>query len=75
MKPLSVKTSDCSCEDLLKIAQKYRFSVVEGSKHCKIKSQKGETITVIPRHNSLNKHTAKGILERFIEFGADIDII
>ena len=74
MKRLKAKTSDCSCNKLLTIAQKCGFVNVGGRKHCKIKSTDGQFITLIPRHNRLSKETAKGILERFNQFGGNIII-
>lgn len=74
MRELNVKTTDCSCEKLLMIAQKCGFGVFMGKKHCKIKTTKGEFVTMIPRHSDLSKYTVKGILERFNESGAKIII-
>ncbi|MFA5755351.1 MAG: type II toxin-antitoxin system HicA family toxin [Candidatus Paceibacterota bacterium] len=75
MKKLVAKTTDCSCKDILSIANKSGFLVQEGAKHSKIKNEEGNTITIVPRHNKLDRGTAKGILNRLKEFGADIDII
>jgi hypothetical protein len=76
MKRLSVKTTDCSCDKLIKIAEKCGFTVVNGSRHCRVINQKGEPISTIPRHSNLNKYTVKGILEAFNELGeADIETI
>ena len=74
MRELNVKTTDCSCENFLKIAGKCGFLVFMSKKHCKVKTIEGKFITMIPRHSVLAKHTAKGILERFNEFGAKITI-
>jgi len=75
MRELKVKTVDCSCDDLLKIARKCGFTDGGGKKHYKIETFDGKFITTIPRHNCLDKDTAKGILKRFILFGANIKII
>ncbi len=74
MQKLRVKITDCSCDDLLKIAKKCGFVDAGGKKHCKIKSIDGQFITMIPRHKCLSKDTAKGILKRFNQFGAEIII-
>lgn len=74
MKRLKVKTADCSCDKLLTIAKKLGFVNAGGRKHCKIKSVDGQFITLIPRHSRLAKPTAKGILERFNQFGGNIII-
>lgn len=74
MEKLDVKTTDCSCEKLLRIAGKLGFKIVEGKKHCKIKSADGQFITTIPRSNCLSKHTVKGILERYNLFRGNIII-
>ena len=75
MPPLIVKTTDCSCDDLLKVAKRVGFSYFQGRKHCKIKTGDGKFVTMIPRSKSLSKHTVKGILQAFIKFGADIIIV
>ncbi|MEK7665161.1 MAG: type II toxin-antitoxin system HicA family toxin [Patescibacteria group bacterium] len=74
MQKLTVKTTDCSCEDLLKVAKRCGFIEAGGKKHCKIKSIDGQFITTIPRHKCLSKDTVKGILKRFNQFGAEIAI-
>jgi hypothetical protein len=75
MRELTVKTTDCSCDNLLIVAKKCGFVNVGGKKHCKIKNVEGKFITTIPRHSHLSKDTAKGILKRFNEFGAQIIIV
>jgi len=75
MKRLSVKTTDCSCDRLLKVAKKCGFIIKNGANHYRVLNQKGCPVTVIPRHNKLKRYTVKGILEGFNKFGADIDII
>lgn len=71
---LKVKVSECSYNELLKIALKCGFTYYQGSKHCKIKKETGDFITIIPRHNSISKHTVKGILQAYIKAGAEIKI-
>lgn len=34
-----------------------------------------KTITIVPRHNKLDRGTAKGILKRLKDFGANIEIL
>ena len=57
MRELKVKTVDCSCDDLLKIARKCGFTDGGGKKHYKIETFDGKFITTIPRHNCLDKDT------------------
>ena len=64
MKKLRVNTADSSHKELVAIA-------VRG-KHTKIKTKSGEFVAMIPRHNLLNKHTVKGIVEAMNESGANI---
>ena len=72
MKKLVVKTTNCSCRDIL---NKNGFLVCEGSKHSKIKDSMDKTITIVPRHNKLDRGTARGILKRLKDFGANIEIL
>jgi len=74
MEELRVKITDCSCDDLLRVAKKCGFVDGAGKKHYKIKSIDGKFITTIPRHSHLSKDTVKSILKRFILFGASIKI-
>ncbi len=74
MRELRVKTTDCSCDDLLKVAKKCGFADGVGKKHYKIETIDGKFIATIPRHSCLSKDTAKGILKRFNLFGANIVI-
>ncbi len=75
MKDLSVNTANCSHKELIAIAQKCGFDLFEGNKHTKVKTADGKFVTTIPRHESLNKHTAKGILQDMNAHGATIKII
>lgn len=75
MKKLSVNTASCSHGELLRIAKRSGFAVVEGKKHSKIKTAQGEFVTMIPRHEILNRHTARGILEDMNARGAGITIV
>jgi len=74
MKELNVKCTDCSYEKLLTIAGKCGFVNVSGKKHCKIENIDGQFVTMIPRNACINKFTVKGILKRFVDFGANIKI-
>jgi hypothetical protein len=74
MKKLRCKIKDCSCSELIKLAQKCGFTVVEGGRHCKVKTFQGILITTIPRHNRVDRFTAKEVVESFNRFGADIEI-
>jgi hypothetical protein len=58
----------------VKIAKKCGFGFFEGKKHTKIKTASGEFVTEVPRHTSLDKHTARGIIEAMIAHGAEIDV-
>lgn len=75
MKRLVVKTTDCSYKKILTVATKCGFSFKDGTKHYKIKDVNGNTVTMVPRQNVLDRGTVKGILRRFNEFGANIDIV
>ena len=75
MKEPSVNTKNCSHKELVGIARQYGFDIFEGNKHTKIKTKDGKFVTMIPRHDTLNKHTAKGILENMNMHGAGIKII
>lgn len=72
MEDLHVNITDCSCDTLVRIAVQCGFDIVEGRKHCKIKTAEGRFITTIPRHNRLKHETAKGIVEILNSFGASI---
>jgi hypothetical protein len=74
MKRLRLNTKGCSCQDILRLADRSGFCIFEGAKHYKIKTSKDEFIAMVPRHNPLNTFTAKGIAERMNLFGASIDI-
>jgi hypothetical protein len=75
VKDLSVNTANCSHKELVGIAQQSGFEVFEGNKHTKVKTSNGKFVTMIPRHDSLNKHTAKGIVEDMNTHGATIRIV
>lgn len=72
MKQLRIKITDCSYEDLIKVARKCGFVIKQGGKHAKIETVDGKFITMIPRHNPVKKETAKGIVESYNQFGAKI---
>jgi hypothetical protein len=69
-----VKASDCSAEDLLRVAKRAGFVVKPGGKHWKIATAKGQFVTTIPYHSRLNRELVKGIVDRLREFGAAIEI-
>jgi hypothetical protein len=70
-----VKIADCSCDTLVRIALQCGFSIIEGRKHCKIKTTEGRFVTTIPRHNRLKRETARGIVEALNSFGASISYL
>jgi hypothetical protein len=74
MKKLRCKTNDCSGADLVAVARKSGFLIFEGARHSKVKTSRGELVTVIPRHSRVKRYLAKGILEDLNRFGANIDI-
>ena len=74
MRRLRVNPIDTSYAELTNIARKCGFSL-SGTKHCKVKTMNGAFVTTIPRHPNIKRETAKDILERFILFGADIEIV
>lgn len=67
-----VKITDCSYDTLVRLATQCGFEIVEGRKHCKVKTTEGRFITTIPRHNRLKRETARGIIDALISFGADV---
>ena len=67
-----VKVADCSYDFLVRVAQRAGFLVVEGGKHCKVKTGAGRFVTTIPRHKRLKREMARGIVEAMRKFGADI---
>jgi hypothetical protein len=69
---MKVNPSDCSCDKLINIAKSCGFQIKEGGKHTKVMSNDGKLITTIPRKNSLNKYTAKGIIESFQKHNCEI---
>ena len=74
MKDVSVNPANCSHKELVGIAKQCGFDVFEGSKHTKVKDTQGNFITMIPRHETINKHTAKGIVADMNAHGAVITI-
>ena len=67
-----IKVTDCSYDILMRIATQCGFNIIEGRKHCKVKTAEGRFITTIPRHNRLKRETAKGIVEALNSSGANI---
>ena len=74
MKKLSVNTASCSHGELVRIAKRSGFKIFEGKKHSKVEMPSGKFVTMFPRHGTLNRHTAKGILEDMNACGAGITI-
>lgn len=72
---IHIKVADCSCDALVRIAVQCGFNIVEGRKHCKVKTAEGRFITTIPRHSRLKRETAKGIVDAFNSFGASISYL
>jgi DNA-directed RNA polymerase subunit H (RpoH/RPB5) len=75
VKKLSVNTANCSHGELVRIAKRSGFKIFEGKKLTKIQTTAGEFVTMVPRHETLNRYTAKGILEDMNAYGAEIVII
>lgn len=75
MKDLSINAANCSHKELVGLARQCVFDVVEGNKHAKVKTVDGKFVTMIPRHDPLNKHTAKGIVQDMNDHGAGIQIV
>ena len=74
MKQFIVRISDCSGDELIRIAEKCGFTVYSGGKHSKVKTTSGETVTYIPRHNRIKRELARVIARDMIDFGANIEI-
>lgn len=72
MSQLHVKTSDCSHDELVRIAQRCGFHIVEGRKHSKVKTRDNRFVTTIPRKSQLKRETARGIVEAMNGHGAGI---
>jgi len=69
VKQLKVKKSDSSYFELVKIARKCGFLIKQGSKHCIVKTQDGQKITTIPRHNPIrSRETITSIVKSFNNF-------
>jgi len=73
VKKLRVNTANSSHKELVAIAIKCGFDLYEGGKHTKVKTKSGEFVTEVPRHDLLNKYTARGIVEAMNAHGAKID--
>jgi len=43
----------------------------EGSNHTKVENKEGILVITIPRKNRINKYTAKGIIDKFKEYGCE----
>lgn len=75
MRKLRVNTKSTSCDELVRIAKKCGFVIKQSKKHCKVETQDGRFVSMIPRHNSLKRETAKGVILTFNIFGAGVDFI
>jgi hypothetical protein len=75
MKPLSVKTTDCSYKDIYNICRKCGFIVFDGAKHYKVKTGDGKFVTMFPKSVRIKRETARGIFAKLQEFNANIVII
>ena len=71
---LGVNTKNTDCDELTRLARKCGFVVFHGGRHDKVKTRDGRTVTTIPRKNKIKRETAKGIVEQFVLFGAEIEI-
>lgn len=71
---MEVNPSDKSWKDLCNIAQKSGYFLYEGGSHTKVKTLKGKFITIIPRHNRIDKNLTRDILKDMKGAGADIKI-
>ncbi len=74
MKRLRCRIKDCSNADLVKLARKCGFKILQGGSHTKVELTNGRRISTIPRHNYINAYTAKQIVNDFNRFGANIEI-
>lgn len=71
-KELHVKITDCSYYTLVRLATQCGFKIIEGRKHCKVKTAEGRFVTTIPRHSRLKRETTRGIVDALVSFGADV---
>lgn len=65
--------TDCSYDKLCRAARKLGFDLFEGKKHCKVKDDKGNLVTLIPRKNRIKRGTVIGIVDAFVKYGIDED--
>ena len=73
MKKLYLDTKDATHNELVRLAKKSGFVIFQGSKHVKVKTVQGQSVTTIPRHNKIKRETAKEVVEAMIAFGAEIE--
>lgn len=66
---MQISPAGCSWKQFVNLAGKCGFIIFEGGSHTKIKTTLGRFITTIPRHNVIDKDTAKGILKKYRIFG------
>jgi hypothetical protein len=69
-----VRASDCSAEDLKRLARRAGFVLTPGGKHWRVKTPTGQFVTTIPHHTRLKRELVKGIVGRLREFGAAIEV-
>ncbi len=72
MKPIEIKTTDCSGNNLIRAAEHCGFLVQQGKKHVKVKTAEGRFVAMIPRHSHIKRETAKGIAEALQKFGGNV---
>jgi hypothetical protein len=70
---LRINPASASNKEFIKIALKCGFLVFHGAKHDKIKNAKGEFVTLVPRHKTINSPLAIKIIQAMNANGADIN--
>jgi len=72
VKALRVNIADCGHKKLVAAAVTSGFVLFDGNKHTKVKTSEDIFVAMIPRHEPINKHTARGIVKAMNEHGAKI---
>jgi|GEM_PF-899360 len=72
---MKISVADCSWKQLKSLAFKCGLLVEEGGKHSVIRDKDGNFITTIPRKNSLDKFTAKGIIADLEKAGCPRELL
>lgn len=72
MKPVKFSINDCSCDKVERLCLKLGFKIYEGKKHKKVKNNKNEFVTLIPRGTHLKRPLVEGIIKALIKNGAVI---